>query len=49
MQSNDSKAPSLSVAQEDVLSTLSELNLDELSPRDAFALIERLQHRLESD
>ena len=49
MQSKDSKAPSLSVAQEDVLSTLSELNLDELSPRDAFALIERLQHRLESD
>jgi len=49
MQSNDSKAPSLSEAQEDVLSTLSELNLDELSPRDAFALIERLQHRLESD
>ena len=49
MQSKDSKAPSLSVAQEDVLSTLSELNLDELSPRDAFALIERLQHRLEND
>jgi DNA mismatch repair protein MutS len=49
MQSKDSKTPSLSEAQEDVLSTLSELNLDELSPRDAFALIERLQHRLESD
>ena len=47
MQSNEPKTPSLTEAQKDVLSTLSELNLDELSPRDAFALIERLQDRLE--
>ena len=49
MQSNEPKTPSLTEAQKDVLSTLSELNLDELSPRDAFALIERLQDRLEEE
>ena len=49
MQSNETKAPSISEAQQDVLSALSTLNLDELSPRDAFSLIERLQNRLEGE
>ncbi len=49
MQSNESKGPSISDSQLDVLSTLSKLNLDDLSPRDAFALIERIQHQLEGD
>jgi hypothetical protein len=46
MQTNESKGPSISKAQEDVISTLTQLNLDEMSPRDAFALIERLKIRL---
>ena len=49
MQSNETKAPSISEAQQDVLSALSTLNLDDLSPRDAFSLIERLQNRLEGE
>jgi hypothetical protein len=36
-------------AQEAVLSKISALNLDELSPRDAFSLIEQLQNRLEGE
>ena len=46
MQTNESNGPSMSDAQENVLSTLSSINLDDLSPRDAFALIERMQHQL---
>jgi len=46
MQSNESNGPSMSDAQENVLSTLSSIDLDDLSPRDAFALIERMQHQL---
>jgi DNA mismatch repair protein MutS len=46
MQTNESNGPSMSDAQENVLSTLSSVNLDDLSPRDAFALIERMQHQL---
>ena len=46
MQTNESNGPSISDAQENVLSTLSSINLDDLSPRDAFALIERMQHQL---
>ena len=46
MQTNESKRPSISKAQEDVISTLTQLNLDDMSPRDAFALIERLKIRL---
>tara|TARA_A200000113_G_C8871321_1_gene356807 strand:+ start:1521 stop:4157 length:2637 start_codon:yes stop_codon:yes gene_type:complete len=46
MQSNESNGASMSDAQENVLSTLSSVNLDDLSPRDAFALIERMQHQL---
>ena len=49
MQTHDSAPPALSEIQEEVLSTLSALNLDELSPRDAFMLIERLHNRLEED
>ena len=49
MQTHDSVPPALSEIQEEVLSTLSALNLDELSPRDAFMLIERLHNRLEED
>ncbi len=49
MQSNEPKTPTMSQAQEAVLSKLAELNLDELSPRDAFSLIEQLQNRLEGD
>ena len=49
MQSHDSASPALSEIQEEVLSTLSALNLDELSPRDAFMLIERLHNRLGED
>ena len=48
MQTNE-KAPSMTEAQEAVLSKLSALNLDELSPRDAFSLIEQLQNRLEGE
>ena len=46
MQTNELNGPSMSDAQENVLSTLSSINLDDLSPRDAFALIERMQHQL---
>ena len=46
MQTNESNEPAMSDAQENVLSTLSSINLDDLSPRDAFALIERMQHQL---
>ena len=49
MQTNESKRPSISKAQEDVISTLAQLNLDEMSPRDAFDLIERLKIRLEGE
>ena len=49
MQTNEQKAPSMTEAQEAVLSKLSALNLDELSPRDAFSLIEQLQNRLEGE
>ena len=49
MQSNESKGPSVTETQQEVLSALSNLNLDDLSPRDAFALIERLQNRLEGE
>ena len=46
IQTNESNGPSMSDAQENVLSTLSSINLDDLSPREAFALIERMQHQL---
>ena len=46
MQTSEPKAPSISKAEEDVISTLTQLNLDEMSPREAFALIERLKIRL---
>ena len=49
MQTNESKRPSISKAQEDVISMLAQLNLDEMSPRDAFELIERLKIRLEGE
>ena len=49
MQTSEQTGASISEAQEEVLSTLTNLNLDELSPRDAFALIERLQHQLEGE
>ncbi len=49
MQSTESKEPVITEAQSDVLTTLSNLNLDDFSPRDAFALIERLQRQLEDD
>jgi hypothetical protein len=39
----------MSDAQKQVLSTLNSINLDDLSPRDAFALIERMQHQLGDD
>jgi DNA mismatch repair protein MutS len=49
MQTNESDRPSMSDAQKQVLSTLNSINLDDLSPRDAFALIERMQHQLGDD
>ena len=49
MQTNEQKAPSMTEAQEAVLLKISALNLDELSPRDAFSLIEQLQNRLEGE
>ena len=49
MQTSEQTGASISEAQEEVLATLTNLNLDELSPRDAFALIERLQHQLEGE
>ncbi len=49
MQTNEPKATSMTEAQEAVLSKLAALNLDELSPRDAFSLIEQLQNRLEGE
>ena len=49
MQTSEKNGASISEAQEEVLSTLTNLNLDELSPRDAFALIELLQHQLEGE
>ena len=49
MQTSEQNGSSISKTQEDVLSTLATLNLDDLSPRDAFALIERLQNQLESE
>ena len=49
MQTSEQNGASMSETQEEVLATLTNLNLDELSPRDAFALIERLQHQLEGE
>jgi DNA mismatch repair protein MutS len=49
MQTNESDRSSMSDAQKQVLSTLNSINLDDLSPRDAFALIERMQHQLGDD
>jgi len=49
MQTSEQNGSSISKTQEEVLSTLATLNLDELSPRDAFTLIERLQNQLERD
>ena len=49
MQASEPNGTSMSKAQETVLSTLESLNLDDFSPRDAFALIERLQHQLGDD
>ena len=49
MHSSESKEPVITEAQSDVLTTLSNLNLDDFSLRDAFALIERLQRQLEDE
>ena len=46
MQTNEPKEPVLSQAQRNALQTLSNLQIDDLSPREAFALIERLHQQL---